>query len=171
MTTKSAKKRKRDPGKEPFSSPYTDDERMALEAPSLVGELERAIRKSQSAREQIERGRHLPFVKPDESDASAVLTAGVVLREVSRKLFVTDKLRAGQRISGKNRGEELRRAAQPKHESICKLATKLLESGTGPREIVSSIVEAGYPETTARRALKKHPSGHWASKSIKSAAS
>lgn len=162
-------KRRRDPSREPLASPYSDEERRALDGVALQRELERAVRKSQSAQEQMKRGESLPFLDPQESDMSAGKTALYATEVINKKIIVVDKLRAGQRMAGRDRARVLKKNAEENYENIHRLATNLLLTNV-PREIVRLIVEGGYTETTVRRALRTHPSRRWKRKPGKGAA-
>lgn len=166
-----AAKQRREPEsepREPFASDHTQEEMLALDGAAQLAEIERATRKSQSAQDQIARGDVLPYLNPEDRDHSAMATVGSLVPEIEWKVAATEKLRDGQRRSGRRRAKDSKDAAAPKYAKIRKLADGLLQDNS-PREVVRLIGEHGYPATTVRRALRDHKTGHWSPKRRKSA--
>ena len=76
----------RDPSKEPYPSPYSDEQRTTLSHEEHLQEMRRASAKEALARHQAEYGLEGPFADADESATSAGATVGLSLRSVSDAL-------------------------------------------------------------------------------------
>lgn len=98
--------------------------------------------------------------RTDPSSASMVAIASAQMLDSG--MFDHDSAQDGRSRGGNQRAIDRQNAAEGDYVDIRRTATRLVEDGKSPKDVVGIIKElTTHSRTKIYRALRTHPAGHW----------